>query len=61
MSNSSKTTDPKPLNKLFKDSFKKELIQKVEAGLINSKEVKQKYGIGRLTGLRLQFWLAVFR
>lgn len=35
MSNSSKTTDPKPLNKLFKNSFKKELIQKIEAGLSN--------------------------
>jgi hypothetical protein len=42
-----KPIEEHPLNKLFKDSFKKKLIQQIESKIITPKQVTLKFGIGR--------------
>jgi hypothetical protein len=55
MKKSSEITDSKPLNKLFKDSFKKKLIQQIEAKIITSKQTRLKYGVAGTVVIAILF------
>jgi transposase-like protein len=45
MKNSKKVSEPKVLNRLFKNSFKKKLIQQIEAKELTTREARLTYGV----------------
>jgi hypothetical protein len=49
--------ESKAINKLYKDSFKRKLVEKIEAGFLTTKEARLKYGVCNSV---LQYWICLY-
>lgn len=49
--------ETKTINKLYKDSFKKKLVQQLEAGTISQKQARLQYGVTKSV---LLYWMTKY-
>lgn len=50
------TIERKAINKVYKDSFKRKLVEQIEAGYLTVKEARLKYGIRHSV---VEYWICV--
>lgn len=50
------TIESKSINKVYTDSFKRKLVEQIEAGYLTVKEARLKYGIRHSV---MQYWICV--
>ncbi len=47
----------KTINKLYKDSFKRKLVERIEAGFLTNKEARLRYGVCNSV---LKYWICIY-